>query len=616
MWTNETHATKAVTDYQFRRLIVDLGHEQIHEEVVPCRDLDDFLGGMGRAFRLLENYDVEDALAPDAPLVMNLGVFSGTSLMTGLRVFFSAYSPLKVANSGKPFAMWATASGKFATKVLAADVDEVIFTGRAARPVFLLIRKSDDDGLTFSLEDAASLTGMATHDKIMDLTDRYADSHAAVIGPAGEQWQHNYYASIACSTVNQLHSRDCKPRFAGRGGMGSIMGSKNLIAIVAQAPDRLRGKLPPGLLAANKEISRGAGSANYRDAKKGGNGGTWRNVAGLHPVGALPEKNFWPRGDEQPVPLYRDSMEDGYFIKDESCFQCGIACHKNVYAVEEGSDRRKPGKFYAKFDYEPLDLLTVNLGIYDQNQALEIVELADQVGFDAISLGVTLGYIMDYNERHPDQPILNGLEFGDFAATRLVIAQAAAGALPEVGHGVKRLSEQLGETAYAMHCKGLELPAYLPETNPGYPFAIAGGHMGMRTFLLLVLEGKTDLDYWVDAIVNRGIYYTRDDVIGLCKFAGTPDDVIEPVFQDMYGVTITSQDMQHATQRAYLRGLLLERKQGARLDDYVLPARAFEHNPNVQLPHFLTPDFWDQLRTRVLQAFDEQIDSYDLRSAA
>ena len=73
MWTNATHAAKDVTDYQFRRLMVDLEHGHIQQEVVPCRDLDDFLGGMGRAFRVLEHYDVEDAYAPDAPLVMNLG---------------------------------------------------------------------------------------------------------------------------------------------------------------------------------------------------------------------------------------------------------------------------------------------------------------------------------------------------------------------------------------------------------------------------------------------------------------------------------------------------------------------------------------------------------------
>ena len=116
-----------------------------------------------------------------------------------------------------------------------------------------------------------------------------------------------------------------------------------------------------------------------------------------------------------------------------------------------------------------------------------------------------------------------------------------------------------------MHCKGLELPAYLPETNPGYPFAIAGGHMGMRTFLLLVIEGKTDLDYWVDAIVRRGIYYTRDDVIGLCKFAGTPDEMIEPVFQDLYGVTVTREDMQHATQRALSSRAFIRTEAGAPL---------------------------------------------------
>jgi aldehyde:ferredoxin oxidoreductase len=447
----------------------------------------------------------------------------------------------------------------------------------------------------------------------MQLADRYADSHIAAIGPAGEQWQHNFYGAIACSTVNELQSRDCKPRFAGRGGMGSIMGAKNLLAIVAQVPDRKGSKLTPAVLEANKEISRGEGSRNYRDARKAnGGGGTWRNVAGLHPVGALPEMNFWPQGNDSPSSLYRISMEEPYVIKDESCFKCGIACHKNVYAVEEENGRRKAGKFYAKLDYEPLDLLTINLGIYDQQQAVDIVELVDQLGFDSISLGATLGYVMDYNRQHPDAPILDGLSFGDYDATCRLIRQTAVGEVSDIGRGVKRLAESLNETGYAMHCKGLELPAYLPETNPGYPFALAGGHMSMRTFLLLVFEGETELDYWVDAIVNRGIYYTRDDLLGLCKFAGTPDAVITPAMQELFGLELTIEDMMHATQRTYLRGLLLERKQGVTLDDYVLPARTYERNPHMQLPHFITPEFWETLRTRVLQAFDEQIADYGL----
>ena len=295
------------------------------------------------------------------------------------------------------------------------------------------------------------------------------------------------------------------------------------------------------VLAANKEIARGAGSRNYRDPHKGnGLGGTWRNIHGLHPLGVLPEKNFWSDGGDGPKSLYRDAFEPNFVIKDESCWQCGIACHKNIYDEVTENGKRKAGKFYAKFDYEPLDLLTVNLGIYDQHQALEIVELVDQLGFDSISLGVTLGYIMEYNARHPDKPIFDGMTFGDFEKACHFIRETAAGRAPEIGRGVRRIATSLGETAYAMECKGLELPAYLPETNPGYPFAIAGGHMSMRTFLLLVFEGKTDIDYWEDAIVNRGIYYTRDDLIGLCKFAGTPDESIVPAFRDLYGVALTS----------------------------------------------------------------------------
>jgi aldehyde:ferredoxin oxidoreductase len=614
MWSDVTQETKQVTAYQYRRCTIQLDRGEWTFEDLPCGDVEDFLGGIGRSFKLLGNYRVADAYDPSAPLIMNLGAFSGTEVMTGLRVFFSAYSPLKVANNGMPLPMWSAASGDFGRKVLAAGLDEVIFLGRASKPSYLLIRREGDDPVV-SLEDANDLLGKTSHEKIMMLADRHAGAHVAALGPSGEHWQTNFYAAIACSTTNETRSRDCKPRFAGRGGMGSILGSKNILAIVAQAPDRDRGKLPPGVLAANKEIARGAGSRNYRDKHKGnGLGGTWRNIHGLHPLGALPEKNFWTDGGDGPTSLYRDAFEPNFVIKDESCWQCGIACHKNIYEAATENGKRKAGTFYTKFDYEPLDLLTVNLGIYDQRQALEIVEVTDQLGFDAISLGVTLGYVMEYNARHPDKPIFEGMTFGDFDRACQVIRETAAGRAPEIGRGVRRLATSLGDTAYAMECKGLELPAYLPETNPGYPFAIAGGHMSMRTFLLLVFEAKTDLDYWEDAIVNRGIYYTRDDLIGLCKFAGTPDESIVPAFRDLYGVSLTQDEMFHATMRTYLRGLLLERRQGATIDDYVLPERTYTQNPNVKLPHFITPEFWTELRGRVFHAFDQKIREYGLTS--
>ncbi|MFQ5895749.1 MAG: aldehyde ferredoxin oxidoreductase N-terminal domain-containing protein, partial [Nitrospinota bacterium] len=264
MWTEAKGKKKRIGDYRLRRVRAHLDSGKFETEELPCTDVEDFLGGIARSFKQLGGYRVREAYDPAAPLIMNLGNLSGTDAMTGLRVFFSAYSPLKVANNGMPLAMWSAASGKFGTKLAAAGVDEMIFLGRAPKPVYLVIR-SEGGRPTCALEDATHLLGKTTHEKIVWLAERYPDAHFCAVGPSGENWQTVRYAGIACSTVNQLRSKHNKPRFAGRGGMGGIMGSKNLLALVAQAPDRKGGQLTPKLVEVNKEIARGEGSRNYRD---------------------------------------------------------------------------------------------------------------------------------------------------------------------------------------------------------------------------------------------------------------------------------------------------------------------------------------------------------------
>src|SRR5437867_1854606 len=231
MWTTVTSDIKQLTDYQFHRVSIDLEQGDIRQNTLPCQDMEDFLGGIGRSFKLLGAYEVTDAFAPSAPLIMNLGVFSGTEMMTGLRTFFSAYSPLKVARNGRPLAMWSTASGDFGTRLLSAGIDEVIFSGRAEHPLYLLIHK-ESDTVHLSLQDARDLLGQTTHEKILCLADRHPGSHVAALGPAGEHWQQNDYAALACSTGYEIESRHCKPRDAGRGGMGSIIAWNSLLATV------------------------------------------------------------------------------------------------------------------------------------------------------------------------------------------------------------------------------------------------------------------------------------------------------------------------------------------------------------------------------------------------
>jgi len=611
MWTDTKNGNYEPADYKYRSVAINLTARTIAVEEKSCADLEDFLGGAARIFKVLSHYNVSDPYNPAAPLVMELGCFSGTNLMTGLRTFFGGYSPLKGTRAGAPSAMYSAGSGKFGSKVAFAGLDEIVFTGRSEKPTTLVIKSEAVSGPpTLELVDNTNLLGMDSHEKIMSLVGQYEDAHFAVIGPSGENYETNRMAGIALSSNNQVQSGECKPRFCGRGGFGGVMGSKNLLAIIAQSPDD-KTAVTTIVKEANKIISRGAASKNYRDAHKGdGGGGTWRNIAGLHPLGCLPELNFETPGNDNAAALYRGAYEEPYVIKDESCFKCGIACHKNIYDRPEGETtegrRAKKGTFRAKFDYEPLALLSSNIGIYDQEQSLEIVELADRMCYDAISLGVTLGYAMEWNDRNPENQILDGIRFGEFDKAMALIRKTAAGNCSQLGQGSMRLAMEMGDLSFAMQGKGLEYPAYLPDTNPGYPWALGGGHMTMRTFLLLILDGqKTDIDYWENAVLN-GIYYTRDDLIGTCKFAGTPNENIVASMNDMYGLSLTKDDMNTAIRRSYLRGRLLEKKVGYTDEEYDVPGRVYERvNENIKMPAFITRDFMGELKKRVETGWDE-----------
>ena len=382
------------------------------------------------------------------------------------------------------------------------------------------------------------------------------------------------------------------------------MGSKNLIGIVAEAPDQVT-KPPPEIRALNKEIATGPGSRKFREAERDGLGGTWANYEPLEKFHFVPQYNFRPSGDSRPERMFRSAVEPEFVIKAESCFKCGINCHKNIY---EKADDGKRGDFRAKFDYEPLNLLSTNLGIDDPHEAWPLVAKVDQLGMDSISIGTTLAYVLDYNARHPDAPILNGARFGDVDKVAELIEQAGTGQCPEVGRGVKRLSEHLGEPEYAMHCKGVEFPAYIPDTNPGYPWAIAGGHMSMMTYMLLALEKDTSVDYWAKAITERGLYVVRDDLLGICKFAGLNVDVAAQALKHELGLDVSKDELLRATRRAFIRALWLERKQGFDRSDYTLPAEVFDRpNMALEIKPFITRAFFDELSAKVWAVFDEEI---------
>ncbi len=591
----------------YKRCTVDLKSGAMNFADVPCRNLEDVLGGFGRSFQDLAERRITTAYCDENPLIVNTGLLTGSTAMTGLRTYFSGYSPLKGSLAGLPAAMWSTGSGKFGAKFKWTGLDELVFEGRSPQPVYVVISESES-GPQVALKPAGHLLGLSTHEKIMALQKNYDNAHFAAIGPAGENWRENYMGAVALSTENQLKQKQDKFRFAGRGGMGSLMGYKNILALVAQSSDKLKA-VTEAVKKVNLNVIKGGGSARIQPLSRGGGGGTWAAYDVLQEFHAVPLNNFRPQGNNLPERLFRSNVEKNYDIKSEACYRCGITCHNNVSEKNPDGSR---GKFLAKFDYEPLNLLGTNLGIHDAGQAARLIQLGDNFGMDAISLGVTIAYALAYNARHPEKPILNGATFGDYEKIRELVIQAGKGRLPEIGKGSMRLSHSLGEPGYAYHVKGLEIPAYLPETNPGYAWAIAGGHMSMGTYGLLPREGKSDLESWVTGITVDKLQIVGFDMIGLCKFfdiaKGVGTQMVVDCLKSEFDLEVSIEELRAAVRRAFLRGLALEIRQGYTKAEYCLPAEVFEDpNPHIKLPSLTRPEFITELEKRVWEVFEPEL---------
>jgi len=377
-----TDPVKRPQDVFYNRCTVDLRTGQMRFEEVPCRNLEDVLGGFGRSFQLLMKRRIEKAYCQENPLIVNTGLLTGSSAMTGLRTYFSGYSPIKASRKGLPAAMWSAGSGKFGAKFKWTGLDELIFEDRSDKPVIVVIRGTDK-GPSVELKPASQLLGLSTHEKIMALQAEYEDAHFAAIGQSGENWENVYMGGVALSTVNQLKSGEDKCRYAGRGGMGSLMGYKNILALVAQGQDQIQ-TLTPEIKKVNINVVKGGGSARLQPIKRGGGGGTWAAYDVMQPFHAVPVNNFRPQGNDLPERLFRENVEKDYHIESQGCFRCGITCHNNISEKNPDGSR---GEFLAKFDYEPLNLLGTNLGIHDPGQAARLIKLVDNYGLDAISCG-------------------------------------------------------------------------------------------------------------------------------------------------------------------------------------------------------------------------------------
>jgi aldehyde:ferredoxin oxidoreductase len=432
--------------YHGRYLRIDLGSGSTDWQPLPEEVLRQFIGGVGLGTYLMHRESPVriDPLAPEAPLIFCLSPLVGTPLTTSAKFAVVAKSPLTDRLND------ALSSSHFAIAAKKAGCDAIVVIGKATNPSLLVI----DDGRT-ELQSADDLWGMRVDETAASLAHRLGPRfHTAVIGPAGENLVR--YATIS-------HEK----RHAGRGGLGAVMGSKNLKAVAVAGSQVTEVANPHGVVAAAKDLSRrsfGPATAKYREL------GTVSNLLTFNRFAALPTRNFQQGSFEAAEALSGEELNAARRVARHSCACCTIGC-EHIYAGPAGEVR---------LEYESLFALGPLCGIGDPDAVLRAAQRCDQLGLDTISAGATIAFAMECAEK--GLLVDPALRFGNAGRLFLLLEQIARreGLGNLLAEGTRRAAARIGGDSpdFAPHVKGLELPGYEPRALQTMALGFAVGSRG------------------------------------------------------------------------------------------------------------------------------------------
>ena len=433
----------------------------------------DYLGSRGLASKyLVEETDPRvDPLSPDNKMIMATGPLTGTMASTGGRYVVVTKGPLTNAiacsNSG----------GYFGAEMKFAGWDMIIFEGRSPKPVYLYLENDRAE-----LRDAAHLWGKTCWETEETIKATHQDPLIRIssIGGAGENGV--LYAAI----VNDLH------RAAGRSGVGTVMGSKNLKAVAIRGTQGVAGiKDFPAFMAATN-----AGKKVLADNAVTGQGlpkyGTQVLMNVINEIGALPTRNhrdvqFEEAGRISGEAMHEKRPTDGktHLVANAACFGCTIACGR-ISKIDEThfSVKNSPQYWGANggLEYEAAWALGAANGVGDL-EALQYANLlCNEHGMDPISFGATVGAAMELYDLGILSKEQIGLDasFGSAEALCKLVEMTAAGEGfgKDLGLGSARMCAKYGRPELSMSVKGQEFPAYDSRGIQGIGLAYATSNRG------------------------------------------------------------------------------------------------------------------------------------------
>ena len=543
----------------------------------------EYLGSRGLASKYLVN-EIDpkvDPLSPDNKLIWATGPLTGTMASTGGRYTVVTKGPLTGAiacsNSG----------GYWGAELKMAGWDMVIFEGKSAKPVYLSIQ---DD--LVELKDASHLWGKSVWEteEIIHKTHQDPLVRVSSIGLAGEN------QVLFAAVVNDLH------RAAGRSGVGAVMGSKNLKAVV------VRGTKGVGNLSNPKEFFKVVAEKKQilHDNAVTGQGlptyGTQVLMNVINEMGALPTRNHKDVQFESAKDISAEAMAtpratDGkkHLVTNQACFGCTIACGR-ISKMDKGhfTVENKPQYWGASggLEYEAAWALGAANGVGDL-EALQYANLlCNEQGMDPISFGATVGAVMELYEMGVLTAEQLGIDakFGDAKALAhfAEITAKGEGFGKEIGQGSKRLCEKYGHPDLSMSVKGQEFPAYDSRGIQGMGLTYATSNRGachLRSYTVasevLGIPVKTDpltADGKPELVIAFQDATAAFDAAGICIFTsfawGLAD--VAPQVAAACGPEFTLENMSKIGERIWNMERDFNNQAGFTAKDDTLPKRLLE----------------------------------------
>lgn len=542
-----------VGGYKGKILWVDLSSGRTAVERINLRLAYNYLGGRGYAARLLYERlrPGIDPLGPENVLILMTGPLTGTAYPGAGRTAVCSKSPLTgtVADS--------LMGGAFGAFLKMAGFDGIAFKGVSREPVYLAV----EDGRV-SIESAAHLWGKTTVESGRDLLGAYEGSWIAAIGPAGEN-----LARMACIYTAGKGGRE---GYAGRCGMGAVMGSKRLKAIVVRGSEKVNVEHEAEFSKMLRKIRK----VIETHPITGSDGslarfGTALLVHRITAAGMLPSENFSGKKltFDDVDGFSGETVRERYLVRKTACFACPTACGRWV----RGGGWEGKGA-----EYENIAMLGPNSGFYSYDEITELNRLCDELGLDAISVGGILGYARAAGE------------VSGFEEAKRLIAEIAGGKSKYSG-GLARMRSGRGILKPVV--KGLELPAYDPRGARGIALAYVTSNRGachLRAYTIApeILSNPEFVDPRSDRgkarLVRRmqDAFAVYDSMIG-CKYHALAlfatlefelDDIARTLTA-LTGLSWSGEDLHDVGSRIYDVERLFNVREGFTPDDDALPGK-------------------------------------------